>query len=224
GTFVTDLSPLAVDIVADPVCPWCYVGTMSLLAARDRLANEIPLALRWRPYMLNPATPAEGVDRHAYYREKFPDAEGLAKARETIRAYAKESGFDFDPAAPAHLPNTLKAHMVIRLALGAGNQEEVARAIYRAFWDELRDIGDDETLIDIAAKAGLPADAVKEMLSSDEEKKSVASEAIAFAKAGVTGVPTFIVGEAVGFTGGMPPDAIVERLRRARDVVKELTA
>ena len=62
----TDPATLALDIVADPVCPWCYVGAKSLLAARDRLAEEIPLAIRWRPYQLDPSTPADGVDRHAY--------------------------------------------------------------------------------------------------------------------------------------------------------------
>ena len=139
-----------------------------------------------------------------------------------IRENARASGFDFDPAAPPRLPNTLKAHMIIRLALGAGRQEETAIGLYRAFWDEARDLGDDETLIEIAAASGVDAAAARKMLASKDEAKSVAAEAGAFRASGVSGVPTFIVGDRIGFTGGMPPDAIIECVRRAQDALKEM--
>lgn len=206
---------LVVDFVADPVCPWCYVGLKALLAARDALAGEFDLHLRMRPFLLNPDTPAAGVDRHAYYRAKFPDAEGLAAARAAIRETARASGFDFDPAAPSHLPNTLKAHQLMRVAHFSGLQEQTALALYRAYWDDLKDIGGSEILIGVAGAVGLDKGLAEAALGSSEDAAAVADEARAFREGGVAGVPTFIVGERTGFSGAMPPDRLAAALRRA---------
>ncbi|MDZ7628127.1 MAG: DsbA family oxidoreductase [Parvularculaceae bacterium] len=207
------MSALFVDVVSDIVCPWCYVGVKSFLAARDALQGDYEIVARFRAYQLNPDLPAGGVDRHAYYRRKFPDEARLAAARDAIRANARESGFDFDPSAPAHLPNTLKAHQLITLAHRSGRQEAVALALYRAFWDDLADIASEQTLIEIGEREGLAREAIVEALGSTGA--AVLAEADAFRRAGVSGVPTFIVGERTGFSGGMPPQSMIAALREA---------
>ncbi len=205
--------PLVVDVVTDIVCPWCYVGVKSFLAARDALGDEFAILARFRPYQLNPGTPQAGVDRHAYYRRKFPDEAKLASARDAIRAYARETGFDFDPSAPVRLPNTLKAHQLIALAQNPQQQEAIVLALYRAFWDDLADIGEDETLIGVGKTCGLSREAVASALAAPAP--AVAAQADAYRRAGVTGVPTFIVGERTGFSGGMPPQSMAAALREA---------
>jgi predicted DsbA family dithiol-disulfide isomerase len=208
-------TPLLVDIVADPVCPWCYVGIRSFLESRKALADDCEVAARFRPYELNPGLPAGGVDRHAYYRAKFPDEMQLAAAREAIRGNARLAGFDFDPSAPTHLPNTVKAHQIMRLAHFTGRQEAVALALYRAFWDELQNIGDDATLIAIAKSAGVDDGLAAAALGSPEDAAMVGAEAESFRAAGVSGVPTFIVNERTGFSGGMAPAQLTAALRQA---------
>lgn len=208
-------APLIVDIVTDIVCPWCYVGVKSFLRARDELAGDFDVLPRFRPYELNPGLPAGGVDRHAYYRAKFPDAEKLASAREAIRANARSAGFDFDPSAPAHLPNTVKAHQLIRLAHFSGEQVRTALAVYRAFWDDLQDIGETATLVAIAKEAGIDEGLADAALNSPDDASAVAAEAQSFRDAGVSGVPTFIINERTGFSGGMPPDQLVAAIRRS---------
>lgn len=204
---------LTVDVVSDFVCPWCYVGVKSFIAARGALAGEREFVTRYRPYQLNPDLPAGGVDRHAYYARKFPDKGKLDAARKAIRANARESGFDFDPSAPPHLPNTLKAHQLIAAAASANRQEAVTLALYRAFWDDLADIGDDRTLIAVGESEGLDRAAIETMLAASGE--AVAAEAEAFRRAGVSGVPTFIVGERTGFSGGMAPPTMIAALKEA---------
>ncbi len=217
-------SPLLVDIVSDIVCPWCYVGVKSFLASRDALKDEFDIIARFRPYQLNPGLPASGVDRREFYRAKFPDAEALAAAREAIRDNARASGFDFDPTAPALLPNTVKAHQIIRLAHFTGVQERAVMAIYRAFWDDLQDIGDDEALVDIAARSGIDKGLAAAALASREDAAMVEAESDSFRQAGVTGVPTFIVNERTGFSGGMPPDQLSSALRRAAEMTQGVPA
>lgn len=215
---------LVVDVVADVVCPWCYVGVKSFLASRDALKAEFDVAPRFRPYQLNPGLPQKGVDRREFYRAKFPDADALAAAREAIRENARLSGFDFDPSAPPRLPNTVKAHQIIRLAHFSGNQEKTALAIYRAFWDELRDIGDDATLVDLAEKSGIDRDLAAAALASPEDAAMIEAESDDFRSAGVAGVPTFIVNERTGFSGGMPPKRLAAALRRAAELTSGAAA
>jgi predicted DsbA family dithiol-disulfide isomerase len=208
-------APITIDIVSDPVCPWCYVGVRSYLKARETIGGDRKVVTRYRPFMLNPGLPKTGVDRHAYYRKKFPDAEALAAARAMISHNASLAGFAFDPSAPPHLPNTQKAHQLIRFAHKSSRQDEAVIGVYEAFWDALRDIGDDEVLVSIAAEAGLDREAARLLLNSPEDAASLGQEAEMYRRAGVSGVPTFIINNRTGFSGGMPPDALVDAIVRA---------
>lgn len=206
---------LLVDVVSDPVCPWCYVGLKSFQAARDKLKGEFQILPRIRSYMLNPDTPAEGVDRVAYYEKKFPDAKQREQMALALKAAALGAGFKFDPSLPTHLPNTAKAHQVIRLAHFDGAQERLTELLYKSYWLEGADIGEDEILIDIADKAGLDPENTRRDLKSTKSKNEVLAEAEAFKRAGVTGVPTYIVNERNGFSGALPPERMAQTLVQA---------
>lgn len=209
---------LIVDIVSDPVCPWCYVGLKSFLLARDRIKDRFIVLPRIRAYQLNPDTPLEGVDRRAYYAKKFPDEKQREAMTMELKAAALGAGFTFDPGKPEHLPNTLKAHQLIRLAHFDGAQERLALALYSAFWDKGADIGDEETLVAIAKDAGLDPDNARRDLNDPKSAAEVKEEADAFRGAGISGVPTFIVNERNGFAGAMPPVRLAETLVQAAEL------
>ena len=206
---------LLVDIVSDPVCPWCYVGLKSFQRARDQISDAYQVLPRIRAYQLNPDTPAEGVDRAAYYEKKFPDAEARAQMAHTLKAAAAGAGFVFDPLRPKHLPNTLRAHQLIRLAHFDGAQERLAEKLYAAYWDEGADIGDIDVLAGIAQDAGLDPENARRDLAGDQSAAEIRAEADAFRRAGVSGVPTFIVNERTGFSGALPPSRLAEALQQA---------
>ena len=208
---------LLVDIVADPVCPWCYVGLKSFLLARDRISNKFIVLPRIRAYQLNPDTPSEGVDRRSYYEKKFPDEKQREGMILQLKAAGAGAGFAFDPSIPTHLPNTLKAHQLIRLAHFDGAQERLALELYAAYWDRGDDIGDDDVLVAIAEKAGLDADNARRDLAKPESVTEIKSEAEGFRKAGISGVPTFIVNERAGFSGALPPVRLAETLVQAAE-------
>ena len=206
---------LLVDIVADPVCPWCYVGLNAFAKAKAELAAAYDVLPRFRAYQLNPDLPEEGVDRAAHYARKFPDPDFLAAMRERLKQAAREAGFEFDPAKPQWLPNTLKAHLVLHWAHFEGAQERAAFAIYRAFWEDGADIGDIDTLAALAGEAGMDGADVRKRLEKGESLEAVFREARAMQAAGVTGVPTFIVNERLGFSGALAPGPLAEALAQA---------
>lgn len=206
---------LVVDIVADPVCPWCFVGLNSFVRAKETLSAEFDVIARWRAYQLNPATPPEGTDRKAYYKAKFPDETYLDEMRAHIRDAGEAAGAPFDPALPTRLPNTIAAHQVLRWAHFEGLQEEVALALYRGFWNADEDLGDRDVLARLAGAAGMDEAKTRARLAAREDEAAVRDEAEAFRAAGVSGVPTFIVNERTGFSGALPPDQLAAALRKA---------
>lgn len=208
---------LVIDIVSDPVCPWCYVGLKSFQQAREKLTDDILLLPRIRAYQLNPDTPAEGADRKAYYAKKFPDATQRENMAHQLKAAALGAGFKFDPSIPQHLPNTRKAHQVIRLAHFDGAQERVSEAIYSAYWARGEDIGDEDVLVRLAVEAGLDEENTRRDLAQPVSINQIIAEAEAFRRAGVSSVPTFIVNERDGFSGAMPPDRLAVAFKQAAD-------
>ena len=213
---MTDERPrMIVDIVADPVCPWCYIGLRAFQIAKEKLKDDFIVLPRIRPYQLSPDTPQEGVDRRAFYKKKFPDDASREQTVLQLKAAAAGAGFTFDPEKPEHLPNTLKAHQMIRLAHFDGAQERLALAIYEAFWDKGADLGDDDVLVALADEAGLDPENARSDLANPASIADVRAEAGAFRQAGVTGVPTFIVNERTGFSGALPPARLAEALKQA---------
>jgi len=206
---------LLVDIVSDPVCPWCYVGLKAFQHARDRIKDDFQVLPRIRAYQLNPDTPMGGVDREAYYTKKFPDEAQREEMIMALKAAAAGAGFKFNPLLPKHLPNTRKAHQLIRLAHFDGAQERLAERLYSAYWDDGADIGDEEVLVAISEAAGLDPDYARTDLANPKTANEVLSEAAAFRQAGVTGVPTYIVNERTGFSGALPPARMADALKQA---------
>lgn len=213
-----------IDIVADPVCPWCYVGlNIFQRAARDALA-DLNIVPRYRAYQLNPGTPPEGYDRQQYYAAKFPEPGVLQAQREALTNAAKAAGFAFDPALPTRIPNTLAAHALIRAAHYSGLQDAVSREIYNRFWWDDADLGDRSVLQAAGLAAGMEPAKIDAALGQglgdghSAMRAEAAHEAEGMRRAGVSGVPTFIVNERAAFSGALPPADFVRAIRKGVEI------
>jgi predicted DsbA family dithiol-disulfide isomerase len=141
---------LTIDIVSDVVCPWCYLGEKRLDAALAEAAQ--PVALRWRPYQLDPTIPDGGLDRAEYMAKKFGAGGRLQAAHDNLTRLGAEVGIPFAFDKIKRAPNTLDAHRLIRWANSAGAQGKVVDRLFKAYFVEGRDIGDRDVLIDIAGE------------------------------------------------------------------------
>jgi predicted DsbA family dithiol-disulfide isomerase len=144
---------LAVDVISDVICPWCYIGKRRLEKAVAALGG--PVTVRWLPFQLNPTMPKEGVRRREYRTKKFGSWERSQELDARVVAVGKEEGihFAFDPIE--RTPNTLDAHRLIGLAERQGVQGAVVEALFRSYFTEGRDISNRQTLLDLVAEAGL---------------------------------------------------------------------
>lgn len=203
GASAQDKLPIA--IVSDVVCPWCFIGKARLDAALAEHGLTDRVAITWLPYELNPDMPAEGMDRNAYLDAKF----GVGKRREIelrLSEAALESGVTFDWAKVKKSPNTRLAHMLIAAAATVMRGTEMKEALFRAYWQDGRDIGDLDTLVAIAGELGFEESAVREELSNDELRETVIGLEEHARKVGVTGVPFFIIDGKLAVSGAQTGD------------------
>lgn len=215
SSIATDAAtPLAIDIVSDVVCPWCYVGRRRLAAALA-LRPDVPVALRWRPFQLDATIPAEGLDRKAYMARKFGSLERIAPVHATLTELGETLGIRFAFDAIARSANTLDAHRLIRFAFGHDLQDDVVGRLFGAYFEEGRDLGDRSVLADVAAAAGIARAEADAFLASGAETDAVRQEIGMAQELGIQGVPFFIFGGTHAVSGAEAPEVLVKALDQA---------
>src|SRR3984885_8749633 len=207
-------SQMNIEIVSDVVCPWCYVGKRRLEAALAQ-SDDAAVAVRWRPFQLDPTIPSQGLDRRAYMRAKFRGDARLAEVHGRLRAVGAEVGIDFDFEAISRSPNTLDAHRLIRWAAASGVQDEVVERLFSAYFEQGRDIGDRSVLTGIASECGMDAEAVERRLAAGEDVEAVRAEIAEAQEIGVTGVPFFIFASRLAVSGAQSAEVLARAMKSA---------
>ncbi len=196
---------IKLDIVSDPICPWCYIGK-TLLDRALAQRPEHPFTIEWHPYQLNPEMPSGGMDRGDYLAAKFGGRAGAARAYAPVLERAGEAGLAIDFAAIKRTPNTLDAHRMIHWAGIEGLQDRMAMALFSAYFEEGRDIGDHEALADVADGLGMDGALIQRLLQTDADAGDIRARDAQFREMGITGVPTFIVAGQQAVPGCQPVD------------------
>jgi predicted DsbA family dithiol-disulfide isomerase len=209
---------LAIDVISDVVCPWCYIGRRRLGAALVQFASDEPRVrplVSWHPFQLNPDLAREGIDRQLYLAKKFGGSRSAAEIYERVLAAGKSVGIDFAFDKIARQPNTLDAHRLISWAQAQGSAEEVVERLFRAYFLEGRFIGDHEVLAAVAGEAGLSAQAAHAHLASNEGAATIAEMDRRVRELGVTGVPFFIFGGKLAVSGAQEPHVLAGAMAQA---------
>lgn len=193
------------DIISDPICPWCFIGKAQLDRALEQRPDH-PFHIEWHPFQLNPDMPPEGMDRRAYLEAKFGGKEGAFHAYQPIVEHAKKAGVNIEFDTIKRTPNTLDAHRLIHWAGIEQRQTPVVAALFRAYFQDGRDIGTPEVLADIADSAGMDAAVVLRLLATDEDRAGVLEKEKGFREMGVRSVPTFIVAGQHAVPGAQPTE------------------
>lgn len=208
--------PIKLDIMSDPICPWCFIGKAHLdkaLAAHP----DHPFVIEWHPFQLNPDMPREGMGRREYLEGKFGGKEGAVRAYAPVVEHAEKAGVKIDFEGMQRTPNTLNAHRLIHWAGVDGRQTAAVSALFKAYFTDARDIGDAEVLADVADSIEMDAAVITRLLQSDVDTQDIRDRDAHSRKMGVTSVPTFIVANQHAVPGAQPPEMWAK-------VIGELTA
>lgn len=210
------MTTLDIDLVSDVVCPWCYVGTHRLDRVIEALRTEKPdltIALHHHPFELMPGTPREGTNMPNMLRKKYGQAPEKMWAR--VQEAAAESGLALDLSKQPMSYPTLPAHTLARLGRETGVEHAIQRALFVAYFDEAKDIANPAVLASIGEKHGLDADRVIATVTDEKELELTRVEVRVWQQHGVTGVPFFVFGEKLAFSGAQPEDVIRQVIDKA---------
>jgi predicted DsbA family dithiol-disulfide isomerase len=149
--------------------------------------------VQWTPFFLDPTVPPEG--RHREPRTRPGDPPTPLELRGERLGLTFTRGRTFQP----------NSHLALQVAMYAQDHgiddEPLHRALYRAHFETLENIGDLEVLVRIGAENGLDAAGLREALETGQYAQEV-DHAIAWAHTvGITGVPTFIFNERYAIVG-----------------------
>lgn len=208
---------LHIEMVSDVVCPWCWVGLRRMQAAIQR-APELKVDLLYRPFELDPSLPAGGADYKDYMKQRFGSDTARQRAnqmRDLLVQYGKEDGIPFDFEAISWRPNTFNAHRLIRWAQGQKLGRQAKEALFEAYFARGQNIGDTEVLVTLAAKMGLDANIISDLLTSEADVVPLRDEQARFRQMGVQGVPTFIAHRQIAIQGAETPEKYVRFLKTA---------
>ena len=203
---------LAVDVISDVICPWCYIGKKRLERAIAAFEGQ-QVRVRWLPYQLNPTMPKEGISRKEYRIRKFGSWERSLELDAKVIAVGETEGIHFAFDRIERTPNTVDAHRLIWLADQQGCQNAVVEALFVAYFTEGRDITDRQTLIDVVAEAGLERQLADAMLNSNEGMDAIKEAEELSRRHQVSGVPFFIINDKITLSGAQQPEVFLDAFR-----------
>ena len=193
------------DIFSDPICPWCYIGKSYLDRALEKAGNH-PFNIQWHPFQLNPEMPLQGVDRREYLERKFGNKDLAIKAYTPVLEHAALAGINLKLEKIIKTPNTLSAHRLIFWAWQEGVQNAVVSAIFKAYFVEGKDIGENNVLVDISHNTGIDKILVDRLLKGTNDQEHVIETDKGAREMGINSAPTFILNGKHVITGAQNVD------------------
>ena len=207
---------MRIDIWSDVVCPWCYVGKRRFEKALAGFEHRDEVQVVHRSFQLNSAAPAGRTSpRRASLMAKYGWSDAQVDTMNArMEQTAAEEGLHYD-LSDGVTGNTLDAHRILHLAHDRGRQDEVIERLYRAYFTEKRSLFDTDSLVALAAEAGLDRDEVRRVLAGTEYADAVARDIEEARRLGASGVPFFVIDQRYGISGAQPADVLSQALTRA---------
>jgi predicted DsbA family dithiol-disulfide isomerase len=212
---------LAIDVVSDVVCPWCFIGKRRLEKA-IALKPDIPVEVRYRPYFLNDWIPREGISREEYLTKKFGSVARYKEIAQRVVAAAAQEGLVYNPDTISRQPNTTDCHRLI--AWAGPDAPRMKQRLMDLYFTEGGDLTDRAVLVQAAADCGLDRDDIAARLATETDVERITMEAESAKEAGIDGVPCFIIGGVLAVSGAQAPDHLAAAIERAAQEVARRTA
>jgi predicted DsbA family dithiol-disulfide isomerase len=193
---MTDTVPLRIDIVSDVVCPWCIIGYKQVEKALSMLEAPVAAEFYWHPFELNPNMVAEGEDTAEHIARKYGSTPEQSRAnRQRLADIGEGVGFAFNYGEGMRIYNTFKAHKLLTIFCserGWAAQTALKLALFKAYFQDRRDVSNEAVLLDIAETQGMDRSAAAAWLADDALTQTVRTEQAYWLDQNITGVPAVI--------------------------------
>ncbi|GAA4530515.1 DsbA family oxidoreductase [Nonomuraea ferruginea] len=182
---------MKLEIYADVLCPWCYIGKRRLTAALAQHSGRARVEVAWRSYELAPEAERTPGPTAAEAMAEWWGEQAPARV-EQIRSLGAAEGLELN----LHLArpvNTFDAHRLVKLAADRDRADEMMELLLHAYHTEGLNVADVQVLRRLGDQAGLDGDEVRAVLAGDGYADEVRADRRRAAEHGVTGVPSLVV-------------------------------
>ena len=190
-----------IDLYADIVCPWCFIGSRRLDTALMSHGQAPEAAIRHRPFMLHPDAPPGGLDLRTMLGRKYGVAPERIFAR--VESAAREAGISLDLSKQQYTYSTAAAHTLLRHAAARSTQHALVDALFAAYFLDGSNIADAGVLTAVAEKHGFTAREVNGLVHDTHELALTRRDVQEAVGMGIRAVPVFVVNDQ-RLTGAQP--------------------
>ncbi len=191
-----------VTVYSDYICPFCLIGKERV----DRLEREFEIDVEWKGFEIHPETPPDGSDLAPLGFDEATVTVILSRVLEL----SDEAGLKLNPLA--RISNSRLALQIAEFAKETGKFKEYHEAVFRAYWQEGKDIGHREQLFSLAVQVGLDIADLESYLESGKAADKLSQYLREVRDYGISGVPTFIIGNKM--VVGAQPYEVLEKVLR----------
>jgi predicted DsbA family dithiol-disulfide isomerase len=196
-----------IDIWSDVACPWCYIGKRRFETALRGFEHKDQVEVAWHSFQLDPTLPDHYDGTEAQYlaaSKKMPEQQVREMFAGVVeQATAEGLHYDFDALRVA---NSLRAHQLLHIAKRHEVMDVVEEALFSAHFEQGVDIGDEDALVTIGARSGIPEAEIREALASRALEPEVAQDVAQAQALGIRAVPTFVFDMTYAVAGAQSPE------------------
>ena len=198
----TNPPELHITVFSDYICPFCYIGSNRVL----RLNKKFNLKINWCGLEIHPETPPEGMP---VYELGYP-SEQWQQMMQSLQQLAADENIDIKPQN--FTTNSHKALLLADAAKSCGREifYRLHNELFHAYFCLGVNIGDEKELRTIACDSGIPEAIIDDAWANEKFENRLNLNYQAAKKFGVSGTPTFIIGDNV-ISGAVPYQQLLSR-------------
>lgn len=199
---IPDVDPGVIEVWADLVCPWCYIGKRRLDLAME--ATNISAPIVYRAFQLDPGARTEGLPTSEMLARKYQvSPEQAREMQQNVTDVARSVGLDYHLEL-TQAGNTRDAHRLVLWAQQNGEAGPLLDRLYRAYFTEGLPVFTADQLAPLAVEVGFDEAQVRAVLASDDFGAQVDADQQLAGAFGANGVPFFVLDRRLGISGAQP--------------------
>jgi predicted DsbA family dithiol-disulfide isomerase len=205
---------MIIDVWADVVCPWCFIGKRRLERALKDFPHRTEITVRHRAFQLDPNASQTLPTKELLATKYNASPEQVAQMQANVCTVADGEGlcYQLDETLSG---NTFDAHRLLLWAATIGKQDELLEALFSAYFEKSLPVFSHADLVSVAVGVGIDADVADDLLRSDKFAEEVIADRNLAAQLGATGVPFFVLDMKYGISGAQPLEAFTASLEQA---------
>ena len=214
GPMSSVLGVLLVNVWADVVCPWCFIGKRRLEKALQNFPHRDQVTIRHRAFQLQPDI-KETVHTKKYLAEKYQaSVEQVEQMQANVCAVADGEGLCYNLNETLS-GNTFDAHRLLLWSATEGKQDELLEVLFSNYFEKSLPVFTHADLVSAAVSVGIDADKADDLLTSNQYVDEVIADRNLASQLGATGVPFFVFDMKYGISGAQPLEAFIQTLESA---------